>query len=289
MARASSSVRLCALPVPVRMPELVMLPERTTIRLLPMEAICSLMRCWAPDPTATIAITAATPMMIPSMVSAERILLTRSARSAIFMLAKIFLVKNAPIRRAMLVVAILVIEGAFMIFPSPYRVWTSLAGNLPLFLAGLLLADWHTSGWLRPSARGALWDLVPLFAAVAVVWTQFHGEWGPLLPWVLLLGCVAAFRGRWTPRLVSLPWIATIGGMCYTIYLYHLILISILYRATIHLQTGHLGLDLLIQFAVMTPVILLVCAGFFVISERPFMRRDWPARVWATLQPAPRK
>ena len=48
------------------------------------------MRSCAPEPTATIAITAATPMMIPSIVSADRILFTRSARSAIFMLAAIF-------------------------------------------------------------------------------------------------------------------------------------------------------------------------------------------------------
>ena len=74
----------------MRMPELVMLPESTTIRLLPMEAICSLMRSCAPEPTATMAITAATPMMMPSMVSAERILLMRSARRAIFTLAAIF-------------------------------------------------------------------------------------------------------------------------------------------------------------------------------------------------------
>jgi len=42
----------------MRMPELVTLPERTTIRLLPIEAICSRIRYCAPDPTATIAITA---------------------------------------------------------------------------------------------------------------------------------------------------------------------------------------------------------------------------------------
>ena len=50
-----------------------------------------LIRSSAPDPTATIAITAATPMMMPSMVSAERILFTRSARNAILMAAAIFL------------------------------------------------------------------------------------------------------------------------------------------------------------------------------------------------------
>ena len=96
MARASSSVSVSALPVPMRMPELVMLPERTMIMLLPMEAICCWMRACAPEPMATIAITAATPMMMPSMVSAERILLMRSAPNAICMLALSFFMTPAP-------------------------------------------------------------------------------------------------------------------------------------------------------------------------------------------------
>lgn len=203
-------------------------------------------------------------------------------------LAKIFLVKSAPVRRTLLVGAILIIQGVITFLPPGYLVWASLVGNLPFFLAGLLMADWHTTGWLRPSARGALWDFLPPLAAAAVVWIQFHGG-ALLLPWILLLGCVAAFRGAWAPRVFGNPWIATIGGMCYTIYLYHLIIISTLYRVTIHLQTGRLWLDLLIQFAVMAPVILLVCAGLFAVSERPFMRRDWPARVWTAIRPAPRE
>jgi len=48
------------------------------IRLLPMLWICSLIRAVAPEPTATMAMTAATPMMIPSMVKADRMRLMRS-------------------------------------------------------------------------------------------------------------------------------------------------------------------------------------------------------------------
>ncbi len=44
------------------------------IRLVPMLAIWSWMRCSAPLPMATMTITAATPMMMPSMVSRVRIL-----------------------------------------------------------------------------------------------------------------------------------------------------------------------------------------------------------------------
>ena len=75
MALASSWVRVATAPEPSRTPLLLMLPGRTMIRLLPMLWIWSCMRAVAPAPTPTIAITAATPMMMPSMVSAERALI----------------------------------------------------------------------------------------------------------------------------------------------------------------------------------------------------------------------
>ncbi len=90
IAFASSSDRVWTEPVPSRIPPLVTLPDRTMMMLLPMLRICSSIRAVAPDPTATIAITAATPMMIPSMVRADRSLLTLSALNAILTLARIF-------------------------------------------------------------------------------------------------------------------------------------------------------------------------------------------------------
>ena len=48
----------------------------------PRLAICSATRAWAPAPTDTMVITAPTPITMPSIVSALRSLLTRSARTA---------------------------------------------------------------------------------------------------------------------------------------------------------------------------------------------------------------
>jgi hypothetical protein len=48
-------------------------------RLSPKEAICVFTIFFAPSPIPTIAITAPTPMMIPSMVRLERILFRPSA------------------------------------------------------------------------------------------------------------------------------------------------------------------------------------------------------------------
>lgn len=198
-------------------------------------------------------------------------------------LAKLFAVSSAWLRRGILTVAI--IAGPWLTGPvsGHYVIWASLAGNLQFFLAGLLLADFYQSGKLRPAAYGIAWDLIFLFTGFAIVWINSHGGMNLLLPWILLLCCLATFLGRLTPGALSRPWVATIGGMCYTIYMYHELVISTLIRVTVHLQTKILWLDLLVQFLVMMPVILAVSAGLFVLFERPFMRRDWPARFVAVV------
>jgi hypothetical protein len=59
-----------------------------------MLAICSAIRTFAPEPTAIIAMTALTPMMIPSIVKPDRILLTLRALNAIWRLAKKALIRS---------------------------------------------------------------------------------------------------------------------------------------------------------------------------------------------------
>ena len=80
IARASSIVRVGAPPKPDRSPPDVVLPGRTRRRLDPTEAIWAEIRSFAPAPMATMAITAATPMIIPSIVRIDRIRFARSDR-----------------------------------------------------------------------------------------------------------------------------------------------------------------------------------------------------------------
>ncbi len=82
IAAASSSVMVRLEPKPMRTPPEVVVPDRISSRLEPSERICSSTRFCAPAPTAIITITAATPMMMPSMVSTLRSLFTASARIA---------------------------------------------------------------------------------------------------------------------------------------------------------------------------------------------------------------
>src|SRR6266545_7335151 len=82
MASASASVSVAATPWPERTPPCVQLPADTMIMLVPADLICCSIESCAPRPSATIVITAATPMIIPSIVSVVRILLRFSAFNA---------------------------------------------------------------------------------------------------------------------------------------------------------------------------------------------------------------
>ncbi len=83
IAVASSGVIVVELPWPMRTPPCEKLPAFTRIMFVPADLTRSSMVVRAPVPSATIVMTAPTPMIIPSMVSTVRSLLRLSALSAI--------------------------------------------------------------------------------------------------------------------------------------------------------------------------------------------------------------
>ncbi len=73
-AATSSSVSV-GCPVKIRAPDWVAAPGRTRRKFVPREEICDAIAAREPWPMPIIVRTQATPMMMPSAVSAERVLL----------------------------------------------------------------------------------------------------------------------------------------------------------------------------------------------------------------------
>ena len=96
---------------------------------------------------------------------------------------------------------------------------------------------------------------------------------------------LAAFEGTFFKRFLSLPWIFTIGGMCYTIYLIHLPILQVL-TGIVMRTTGFVGFvpGVIISAVVILPILLAVSVAFFLLIEKPCMNRNWPVRVggWIT-------
>ena len=200
-------------------------------------------------------------------------------------LAGVFRIPGVGKRRAVLGLLILLGSLASLLFKPAYLLGCSLLGNTQYFLVGFLMADIYLLNKIADD-RNRRWDLAfPVVLIFVVVLRHWH-LLPFFLPWLMLVCCLAAFRGVATARFLGWPWIATIGGMCYTIYMYHFLMISLLVRVTGRLRTHILWLDLLIQFVLMSVIIIGACAVLFVLFERPFMRRDWPAKLWKKIRPA---
>lgn len=73
--------------------------------------------------------------------------------------------------------------------------------------------------------------------------------------------------------------------MCYSIYLLHyaVIFVSVNALGTKLAIDAPAGVNLLVQLAICVPPLLAASVAYFVLVERPCMRRDWPARAWAAV------
>lgn len=198
------------------------------------------------------------------------------------LLATVFAVRGKTLRRALLAssAALLVLWQATLM-PTGGRVALSLLNYLQYFLAGFLLADLYLEEMREAPRKSYAWDAValagwPLLLVVCEWRALAHAVFAPL---ALLLFC-AAFRGRWTNRVLTNRWLTAVGGMCYTIYLVHFQLLSAFEKAAGGLAlTNGFAANLLLHTLLFAPVVLLLGAAYFLLIEKPCMRHDWPRRL----------
>ncbi|HEV2435944.1 MAG TPA: acyltransferase [Verrucomicrobiae bacterium] len=195
-------------------------------------------------------------------------------------MTSVFMIPRERFRRGLITVAILTATTIGFVIQPTYIYMFSLAGNIQYFLIGFLFCDFYLSGWVvRPEQR-RIWDILFLLACGLIVLFQSRAVNEIMLPWLNLIILIAAFKGFYCVKFFSNPWIVAIGGMCYTIYLYHWLMISAFVRATEKFQTHIFWFDIIMQFAVLSVVIIIFCTFLFAIFERPFMRNDWLIKLW---------
>lgn len=195
------------------------------------------------------------------------------------LLSRVFAIRQTLVRRGVLVAAIIL--SPLLFSGSTFLRGLTIFGFLQYFLAGFLLADLFLVSWRRRPTRSALWDLAGLagwggFLSLAALGLKLEMA----LPFCVLLAYVSAFRGRLANRVFCNRWLSTIGGMCYTLYLYHFQIISFAGRATRRLPSSQVyTVDLLVQAVIIVPLVLVASALLFRFFERPFMQRDWISRL----------
>ena len=189
--------------------------------------------------------------------------------------------------------AIVVGNGFLNAFAVPLddsRYTLALPFSLHYFFVGFLLADWYICEWNEDPARSTVSDIIGLVGwslVIALPAGGFHQRL--LLGPAILLAYFGAFRGRLLNTVFRQPWLAVVGGMCYTIYLYHPLVVSVVGPVTrgIAVPGGYVP-NVLLHAAITGTATLAATSLLFILFEKPFMYRNWPATakgVFSTVFP----
>jgi peptidoglycan/LPS O-acetylase OafA/YrhL len=209
------------------------------------------------------------------------------------LLSMLFAIRNKIARRAIITAVCAVSTALGWLFISPGdRAYLSILRFDHFFLIGFLLADIYLVDWKRRPTRSWVWDAIS-----AVCWPALFYFWGAgaaerdpvlvtlLAPWAVMALYCAAFRGHLTNRVIVNTGITTIGGMCYSVYLLHNPALALLIDRTRSLApSGIYGANLAVQLAICGPLLLIPCGAYFLLIEKPCMRKDWPRKAWQRLR-----
>jgi peptidoglycan/LPS O-acetylase OafA/YrhL len=196
-----------------------------------------------------------------------------------------FRIRPVRLRRALLLAGILGISLAQIPFQNWPRVEMSILFYLQYFLMGLLAADIFVLD-LAKIKSSWIWDLAGAAALWLVFCPPFNASWShALMPIPIGVLCLAAMRSHLLRAVFANRWVAITGGMCYSIYLLHFVLIAFLFKATRHAIVPHaiFAVNLLIQILLLVPATVAICAVFFLLVERPCMDPNWPSKLWHAL------
>ena len=189
--------------------------------------------------------------------------------------AELFRIRSTPLRRGILISLILAsaLANQYWLLPSGGdRLKLSLAIQLHFFLAGLLLADIYLDPrlTLRPIAADAVAFLNVVLLVYVMHWRSSLAWLEPLFITGFYFGVI---HGNWASRPFRIPFVTLLGGMTYTVYLYHFFIVRKLLPFTVQwLPPVHdLWLDTTLQLLVLLPPVFVVSAAMFLATERPLM------------------
>jgi peptidoglycan/LPS O-acetylase OafA/YrhL len=197
-------------------------------------------------------------------------------------LTSVFAIRNTRLRR-MLMLGLMAVTGVLSqpLYRSVHFHY-SIGYYLGFFLAGLLVCDLYLT---RQEWKPLFWyDLIAV-CGWPMVWVLRERVGHILLPFLLAGLCLTAFRGLMCSAALSTRAITNIGGMCYSIYLFHFIVIYVVKHVTSPLHVGHnFYLYFAVQSCIIISFVLLFCGTFFILIERPCMDREWPQKAWQALR-----
>ena len=190
------------------------------------------------------------------------------------LLCNIYRLKNEKIRRA--IFAVLIIVGVGIAFRQQYQIGNIL-NNYCYFLSGMLMAELYV---LKKSDFNAkLFTLLgsTCFIVSLFIPSYYVSVWFCLLKLLLvLIFFFLVLHNSNLKRWLSYQPIAIIGGMCYSIYLIHQGVLGYLrHHFAAIIFSNIFWINGLIHYLLAISIILIVSGIFFLLVEKPTMKREW--------------
>jgi peptidoglycan/LPS O-acetylase OafA/YrhL len=151
---------------------------------------------------------------------------------------------------------------------------------LHCFLIGMLICDLYLNK-VKPGRHSMFWYisgvLLLLFLPLFISLYDFPSYLVKhlLVGWLLYVGL---FNEK-MKKLLSVQWISIIGGMCYSIYLIHFMVMTALlpFLKKIHVDNRYLQFSL--YSIILILAVLVAGAIFYRLVEQPCMHKDWYKRT----------
>lgn len=158
----------------------------------------------------------------------------------------------------------------------------SLYNFIQYFLIGFFVADLYLSGFTIK--LNVIVDFLIGLCAVASIF-YIDIQKAVLLEYIfmvlMLIFSLLALTGNFWKKVLSIRVITTIGGMCYSIYLWHTAIISGIGNHFILIGGYHYyPIALLLQTIIIVPILLVLTTIFYVLIEQPCMDRNWSSKLF---------
>lgn len=204
----------------------------------------------------------------------------------IFPLLAMVLFLKSQVKRRLLLSGLVFLGGIlyaeYYSFFKEYNLSKSLFAYITLFITGCIAADIYLSNKEYFSrGRSFIFDILGMTALYIIITLAGFEAFGyrsfVFLSYVLLF--ISIFKGKFLNYCLTNKYVATIGGMCYSIYLTHYAVIFFITDVfTRRIFSFNYKEDIIIQTLINLPVILITSGLFFLFLERPFMDIQWPTK-----------
>jgi peptidoglycan/LPS O-acetylase OafA/YrhL len=207
-------------------------------------------------------------------------------------LAKVFLY---PARERRLIIILFVFMFAIIqnYIKSPIL---SIINYVQYFGIGFLLADLKiTNTRLKFSFNNSISILTGIASFVLIWYSDTHGRYYStfvknicnisLVVSIFIFYYLVLFNDIWK-RIFSIQIITVIGGMCYSIYLLHYQLISLLGNKLVNTVSvsNYYAIDFIIYSIILILVSIAGSAIYFKLIEQPCMKKDWHIQLMQNIK-----